>query len=92
MLHPVKRMVLSIWEKAKRDMALNLSELAVCTGYSRSELTEMRHEGLPLFHGKTTVSDFKRWVRRQTTGRGKACPTEPEGLSPQQAADKLYEP
>lgn len=52
-----------VWEKAGRDMALNLSELALCSGYSRSELTEMRHEGLLLFHGKITYKKAGQWRR-----------------------------
>ena len=74
-------------QKVENGMALNLSELAECTGYCRSELTEMVREGLPLFHGKTRLPDFWRWVRRQAL---KACSSAPVDRSLQQDADKLY--
>jgi hypothetical protein len=74
-------------EKIEKQMALNLSELSRCSGYSRSTLTEMVREGLPLYHGKITLQDFRRWVKEQ--GR-KACSSEPEDPSLQRVADKLY--
>lgn len=74
-------------EKIRRVLPLNLTELSQCGGYSRSTLTQMVREGLPLFHGKITLQDFRRWVREQ--GR-KACLVEPEDPSLQRVADKLY--
>jgi hypothetical protein len=47
-------------QKAKNDMALNLSELAVVTGYGRSTLQAMH---LPLVHGKIRLRDFWRVIR-----------------------------
>lgn len=73
--------------KSAWGMPLNLSELSRCCGYSRSTLTQMAREGLPLFHGKITLQDFKRWVREQAR---KACSSEPVDQSLQQAADTLY--
>ena len=78
---------ISVAEKVRKGMALNLSELAECTEYCRSELTEMVREGLPLFHGKSRLPDFWRWVRRQAQ---KACSSAPVDRSLQQDADRLY--
>jgi len=50
------------WEKVERDQVLNLGELAVASGYSRSVLSAMK---LPLIAGKISLSDFKRIVRRR---------------------------
>jgi len=49
-------------EKVKHDMALNLTELALVSGYGRSSLARMH---LPLQHGKISLSDFKRVLRRR---------------------------
>lgn len=78
---------LTLQDKLKGQMPLNLSELSQCCGYSRSTLTQMVREGLPLYHGKITLPDFRRWVRAQAK---KACSVGPEDLSLQQAADRLY--
>jgi hypothetical protein len=45
--------------KAKNDMALNLTELAVVTGYSYSSLKAMH---LPLAFGKMRLRDFWRFL------------------------------
>jgi hypothetical protein len=59
----------AIWQKAKRDQALNLSELAIASGYPRGVLAKMM---LPLQAGKLTLSDFKRIMRkRQNFHEGK---------------------
>lgn len=74
-------------QKIERKMALNLTELSRCGGYSRSTLTQMVREGLPLFHGKITLPDFRRWVREQAK---RACSAALEDPSLQRVADKLY--
>lgn len=51
-----------IWQKVKRDQALNLSELAVASGYDRGKLSRML---LPLQEKKISLSDFKRVMRRR---------------------------
>jgi hypothetical protein len=48
--------------KAENDMALNLSELAVVTGYTRPVLSRMK---LPLIEGKISPRDFWRIMRRR---------------------------
>jgi hypothetical protein len=50
----------TIWQKVRKDLALNLSELAIASGYDRGTLTKMR---LPLQAGKMSLSDFKRVLR-----------------------------
>lgn len=51
-----------IWEKVVRDQVMNLSELAVASGYDRNALGAM---SLPLIGGKISLSDFKRVVRQR---------------------------
>lgn len=52
----------NVWKKVEKDQVLNVSELAIVTGYGRSTLNEMK---LPLIHGKIPLSDFKRILRRR---------------------------
>lgn len=49
-------------EKAARGQVLNLSELALVSGYGRSSLTAMK---LPLICGKISLSDFQRIIRQR---------------------------
>jgi hypothetical protein len=49
-----------IWQKVRKDLALNLSELAIAAGYDRGTLTRM---DLPLQFGKMSLSDFKALMR-----------------------------
>ena len=51
-----------IWEKVERDQVMNLSELAVASGYPRCVLGAMK---LPLIAGKISLSDFKRILRQR---------------------------
>lgn len=92
-----------IWRKVKRDQVLNLSELAVASSYPRGVLGKMN---LPLQHGKISLSDFKRIMRRRQnaheiarsklrvlpspTGSPASSPVEDVG-SRQADADKFYE-
>jgi hypothetical protein len=48
--------------KVERDQVLNLSELAVASGYDRSRLARM---SLPLQGGKISLADFKRILHRR---------------------------
>jgi hypothetical protein len=53
-------------QKAKDDMALNLSELAIVSGYTAPVLRRMN---LPLIEGKISLRDFWRVLRnRQELG------------------------
>ena len=51
-----------VWQKVKRDQVLNLSELAVASGYDRGVLSRMC---LPLQFGKISLADFKRVMRKR---------------------------
>lgn len=53
------RNVAVIRSKMKRNLALNLTELAIATGYDRGSLTAMM---LPLIFGKICYSDFRRVI------------------------------
>jgi hypothetical protein len=55
-----------IAEKVKADKALNLSELAHASGWSRGTLAAM---DLPLEAGKIAYSDFRRILRRRQNAR-----------------------
>lgn len=48
---------LKLRNKLKRDLALNLSELAIASGWDRSSLAQM---DLPLECGKISYGDFRR--------------------------------
>jgi len=48
--------------KIKDDHVLNLSELAIASGYPRGVLARMN---LPMFAGKISLSDFKRIMRKR---------------------------
>jgi len=52
----------AVWSKVRRDLVLNLSELAVASGYDRGRLAQMC---LPLQYGKISLSDFKRVLRQR---------------------------
>jgi hypothetical protein len=52
----------NIRAKAERGEVLNLSELALISGYGRSSLQGMR---LPLICRKISLSDFRRVLRRR---------------------------
>lgn len=62
----------SIWAKVKKDQALNLSELAIASGYDRGTLSRM---ALPLQAGKMTLSDFKRVLRKRADRHERALAT-----------------
>jgi hypothetical protein len=51
----------AVWDKVEHDMALNLSELAQVSGYTRASLALMK---LPLVCGKIPYSDFRRFLRK----------------------------
>jgi len=51
--------------------ALNLSQLAKHTGYSRAALSAMQ---LPLIAGKNSVADFRRIIRRRQDAMEAALP------------------
>lgn len=57
--------------KVSLDKALNLSELAQVTGWSRGTLAKL---GLPLVAGKIPFSEFNRIMRRVESG-SKSDPT-----------------
>ena len=77
-----------IWEKVERDQVMNLSELAVASGYPRCVLSAMK---VPLIAGKISLSDFKRILRKrqdQCENLWKA-PAKPPASSPD---TKLHDP
>jgi hypothetical protein len=51
-----------IWKKVERDQALNMTELAHASSYDRGALRAMN---LPWQHGKLSLSDFKRILRKR---------------------------
>ncbi len=75
-------------EKVARGLPLNQTELSLCGGYSRSTIAQMVREGLPLYHGKITLRDFRRWVRLQAQKASSNSSADP---SLQQVADRFYE-
>lgn len=92
----------AIRAKVRKDHPLNLSELAVASGYDRGALSRMN---LPLQIGKISLSDFKRIMRkRQDLIEAESIrqnlilfPTRPPFASHpanarplQEAADKFY--
>jgi hypothetical protein len=52
----------TIRRKVKRELALNLSELSIASGWDRNTLSAMN---LPLEHGKIIYSDFRRVLHRR---------------------------
>jgi hypothetical protein len=52
----------AIFAKVKRDQVLNLSELAIASGYDRAVLSRM---DLPLESGKISLADFKLVLRKR---------------------------
>ena len=54
------------WDKKKKDLALNLSELSEVSGWDRGSLAAMN---LPLEKGKITYSDFRRILQRRQDAR-----------------------
>lgn len=92
-----------IWAKAKRDEALNLSELEIVTGYTRESLSAMN---LPLQAGKMPLSDFRFILRRRELAHERENPKlhvyrpDPKPPSspaadedsPQAIADRFYAP
>ena len=61
-----------VQQKAKRNLALNLSELAVVSGYPRGALARMY---LPLQFGKISLNDFWRILqRRQDQAEARIAP------------------
>jgi hypothetical protein len=48
--------------KARKGLALNLSELAIASGYHRDQLSKML---LPLEAGKISLQDFQRIMRKR---------------------------
>jgi hypothetical protein len=54
--------------KVRLGLALNLSELAIASGYHRDQLGKMQ---LPLQSGKISLSDFKRVLRKRQDYREK---------------------
>ncbi len=88
----------SVWSKVKRDLALNLSELAIASGHDRAKLAQM---DLPLESGKITLTDFRRILRkrqdRYEAQRPKlkllpGAPTLGDNGSARTLADKFHEP
>jgi hypothetical protein len=51
----------AVWQKVERDQALNVSELAEASGYSRASLRQMK---VPLVCGKIPYSDFRRFLQK----------------------------
>jgi hypothetical protein len=89
----------SVWSKVKHDLALNLSELAIASGYDRGVLAKM---DLPLEAGKLPLSDFRRILRRRQdhyeNQRRKFIKLLPDVPTPEgngsarTLADKFHEP
>ncbi len=63
-----------IIRRAKTGLALNLSELAVATGYSRSTVRLWHRYGMPLYDGRIILAEAMKWVRanRKTVDAGPA--------------------
>jgi hypothetical protein len=90
-----------VFAKVKLDQALNLSELAIASGYDRGVLGRMI---LPLQAKKMPLSDFKRLMRRRQAAEElensklRILPTPPAPSSPVNGdyapsdADKFREP
>lgn len=87
------------WSKARKGMALNLSELAVVSGYDRGVLSSMN---LPLQAKKISWQDFQRIMRKRqdwhersnrpkAKPHGQAAPSAPaNGDQKREAADTFY--
>ncbi len=76
-------------EKVARGLPLNQTELSECGGYSRSTIGQMVREGLPLYHGKITLPEFRRWVSSQAR---KVSAGSSSDQSLRRAADRFYGP
>ena len=59
---------LSVRSKARFGLVLNLSELAIASGYDRGVLAKMN---LPLQSGKISLQDFQRVMRKRQDYREK---------------------
>jgi len=53
-----------IIRRARQGLALNIGELAVAMGYGYSTVQKWHKEGMPLYDGRTFLSDAKAWVKR----------------------------
>jgi hypothetical protein len=53
----------AIHANAARGMALNMTELAIATGYGESTIRKWKAEGLPLVSGRITKADALEWRR-----------------------------
>lgn len=53
----------SVLEKAARNEALTLKELAVLTGYGYSLVRSWQNQGLPVLSGRVFPDDFVIWRR-----------------------------
>ena len=76
----LKRNGIALWEKAERDMALNLTELMAATGYGRAAIKRMNP---PLVCGKIRLSDFWEHVN----GLAQQAAVATTSVSPRPSSD-----